>query len=95
MQAVGFHIGIFNIMPDSSVYIGMADGISYIVAEKAAEKGQSLFPLLAGLDIVKIFQVALKEIPDMVFVHIRAYIPVVPVAQNRQVIEKHIRSLQS
>ena len=31
----------------------------------------------------------------MVFMHIGAYVAVIPVAQNRQIIKKHIRSLKT
>ena len=30
----------------------------------------------------------------MVLMHIRAYVPVVPVAEDRDIVEKHIRTLK-
>ncbi len=41
-----------------------------------------------------VIQAAAEKQVNVVLVHIGAYISIIPVAQNRNIIEKHIRSLK-
>ena len=82
---------IFN----PSIYIRVAYGIADIMAYKTAHIGQPLFPLLPRVNPGKLEETAPEKIIHMVFVHMGTHIAVVTVAQDRQVIEKHIRSLKT
>ena len=86
---------IVNVIINSSVNIWMADRIADIMADKACQKGDSLFTLLLIWELGKLCQKAAKKIIYMVFMHIRTHIAVVTVAQDRNVVEKHIRSLKA
>ena len=85
---------IADVISDSAVHIGMADGVPHVVAEKAGQVGDALLPLLSGLQIPQMGQITAEKVVHMVLVHVSAHVPVIPVAQNGDIIEKDIRSLK-
>ncbi len=79
MHTVGLGSRGFGVVPDPPVHIGVADGIPNIMAKVTAKIGKPLFLLLTGRDFVEVAQASSKKVLDMVFMHIRSDIPVVPV----------------
>ena len=86
---------ILYIIFNAAIYIGVTDRITYIVAQKTAHVGQALFPLLSGSNPGKLQEAAAEEIVDMMLMHVRAYIAVIPVAEDGQVVKEHIRPLKT
>ena len=84
-----------DIILDAPVYVRMADGIPHVMAQKTADVSQSRFSLLTRIDGGKSGKAAAEEVVDSVLMHVGAYVPVVPVAQDGQVVEKDIRPLES
>ena len=95
MESVVISARMMDVIFNPSIYIRVAYGIADIMAYKTAHIGQSLFPLLPRVNPGKLEETAPEKIIHMVFVHMGTHIAVVTVAQDRQVIEKHIRPLQS
>ena len=60
-----------------------------------AAMGQAFFTLLPGADSGKLHETTTEKVIDMVFMHIGTYIAVVSMAQDGQIIEKHVRSLET
>ena len=87
--------GMVNIIFYPSVHIGMANGIPNVVAEKTAHKSKPLLPLLAGINPGKLVKAAAEKIVYMVLMHVGSHVPVIPVAQDGQVVEEHIRTLEA
>ncbi len=85
----------FGIVANASIYIGMANGITNIVAKIAAKIGEALLSLLPGRDISQITQIAGEKVLNMVFMHVRGYVAVIPVSQDGYIIEKHVGPLQA
>jgi hypothetical protein len=73
----------------------VAYGVTDIMADKTAHVGQAFFTLLPGADSGKLHETATEKVIDMVFMHIGAYIAVVSMAQDGQVIKKHVRPLET
>ena len=65
------------------------------MAEKTGQIGYGLLPLLLGLDLRQPLQIVLEKSVHMVFVHVGAYVPIVPVPQDRDIVEKNIRPLEA
>ena len=95
VQPVVLAAGVADVVVDPAVNKGMADGITDVVAEVSAEIGQSPGLLLPGADLHHLLQIVDKKFLYMVFVHIGTDIAVIPVAENGNLVEKHVRSLQS
>ncbi len=94
MHAV-MHRGRFRrIIADPPVDKRMADGIRDIMVNKAGQKGYGLFAPLPGRNLADAAQAVFKKGIDMVLMHVRAHIAVVAVAQDGNVVKKHIRALQ-
>ena len=91
MEPGAFSVGLIL---DASVNIGMADGVGGIVAEEAGHIGNGLFPLLLGTDGGDLVETVPEETVHMVFVHMGTDVPVVPVAQDRDIIKEDIRALE-
>ena len=62
---------------------------------KSGQIGDGFLLLLARADGSNTAQTALKKGVYLVFVHIGTDVAVIAVAQDRDIIEKHIRSLQT
>ena len=86
---------IVDVIADPPVHVGVADGIRRVVAEKTGQIGYGLLPLLLGLDLRQPLQIVLEKSVHMVFVHVGAYVPIVPVPQDRDIVEKNIRPLEA
>ena len=86
---------VIDIVFNASVYIGVAYGVTDIMADKTAHVGQAFFTLLPGADSGKLHETATEKVIDMVFMHIGTYIAVVSMAQDGQVIKKHVRPLET
>ena len=95
MKALVVSPRILYIIADPSIDIRMADGISNIMTDKTAQKSHSLFLLLLGFNPGKAVKGAAEKIIYTMLVHIGAYISVVSVAQDREIVKKHIRPLKS
>ena len=95
VEAVIVGTWMLDIVCNSAIHVGMADRISYIMAEKAAHKGQPLLSLLAGINAGQLEKAAAEKIIHMMLMHIGADIPMVSVAQDGQIIKKHIRPLKT
>ena len=95
MKAMVVSPRILYIIADPSIDIRMADGISNIMTDKTAQKSHSLFLLLLGFNPGKAVKGAAEKIIYTMLVHIGAYISVVSVAQDREIVKKHIRPLKS
>jgi hypothetical protein len=95
MKAVMVIGGVFYLIFDSAVDVGVADGVSDVMAEKSAHIGNGLFSLLSGFYLREVAQTGDKKIMDMVFVHVGADVSVVPVSQNGNIVKKHIRTLET
>lgn len=78
---------VIDIVFNASVYIGVAYGVTDIMADKTAHVGQAFFTLLPGADSGKLHETATEKVIDMVFMHIGTYIAVVSMAQDGQVIK--------
>ena len=65
------------------------------MTDKTAQKSHSLFLLLLGFNPGKAVKGAAEKIIYTMLVHIGAYISVVSVAQDREIVKKHIRPLKS
>ena len=70
---------IVDVIVDPSVYVRVTDGISRIMADKSSQISDSLGSLLPGVEPGKMGQITAEKIIDMVLMHIRAYISVIPV----------------
>ena len=86
---------ILYIVADTGIDIGMADGVGNIVIDKSGEEGHGFLLLLSGSDEADMAQTALEKPADFMFVHVGAHIAVVPVPENRNIVEEHVRSLQA
>ena len=94
MEAVVVGGGILYIIAYAPVDKRMAGIVANIVPQITAKISQSPLSLLLGFDLCHVIQAAAEKQVNVVLVHIGAYISIIPVAQNRNIIEKHIRSLK-
>ena len=86
---------IFDIIVDSSIHIRMTDRVSNIMTYISTEIGKRLFSLLPRCNKRYLFYIYLEKRADVVLMHVRAYIAVVSMAENRNIVEKYIRSLKT
>ena len=80
---------------DAPVHIRMTDRIGNVMVHKSGQIGDGFLLLLARADGSNTTQTALEKGIYLVFVHIGTDVAVIAVAQDRDIIEKHIRSLQT
>ena len=80
---------------DAPVHVRMTDRIGNVMVYKSGQIGDGFLLLLARADGSNTAQTALKKGVYLVFVHIGTDVAVIAVAQDRDIIEKHIRSLQT
>ncbi len=95
MHTMGLGCGSLGIVSDSAIYIGMTDGIPNVMAEITTKIRQSLSPLLLKGNFAKVFQITSKKILNMMFMHIGAYVPVIPMTENRNIVKENIRTLDA
>lgn len=95
MLSVVFGRGIINVVADPPVDIRMADGVGNVVIDKTGQIGDGFFLLLAGMNQADVAQAALEKFIDLVLMHVGSHISVIPVPQDGDIIEKHIRPLKS
>ena len=87
--------GIINVVADPPVDIRMADRVSNVVVDKAGQVGDGFLFLLAGMNQSNVAQAALEKFIDLMLMHVGSHISIIPVPQDGDIIEKHIRSLKS
>ena len=92
---MGLCSGRLGIIGNPPIYIWVADGITDIMAQIAAKVSKPLNALLPGGDFSKVAQIAGKEILNVVLVHIGTHIPVIPVAEDGDIVKKDIRPLEA